>query len=138
MHAPAVFHSLVADIVGRSVSIPAFYAAARHPDAESAGPVIAADGCRASLGDGHAAKLAAPDHQRAVQQAPLLQVFDQGRCRLIRLTGTVAKAVLQVRMCIPNLVLDEDLHEANTALNQASRHQAALAVGRRSIPVEAV
>ena len=54
-------------------------AAAGHPDGEAVRVVVAAQELRAAAGLVHrrAAELAAPDDQRLVEQAALLQVLDQ-------------------------------------------------------------
>src|ERR1700730_4188837 len=138
MHADPVLYSLVAQLISRSVCGPSLYPTPCHPHAESAWSVIPAGDGSASLRDRHTAELAAPNDERAVQQPSLLQVFDQGGCRLICFAGTVTEAIFQVRMCVPYLVLDEKLHEAYATLDQAARHQASSAIRRRSLLVEAV
>ena len=77
---------VVAKIVGLAVGDARFDAAAGQPDREAARVVVAAGVVRRlpALAVDRAAELAAPDHQRIVQQPALFQVFDQGRRGQIR------------------------------------------------------
>ena len=59
----AVDDGLVADLVGLAVADAALDARAGHPGQEAVRVVVAA---AVALRDGHAAELAAPDHQRGV------------------------------------------------------------------------
>ena len=75
-----VLDDVVAEVVGLAVDDAGLDAAAGQPDGEAAAVVIAAVvvvAVRALAVDG-AAELAAPDDQRVVEQAALLQVLDQG------------------------------------------------------------
>ncbi len=54
--------------------MPAFDAAAGHHEAEAFDVVVAA----VALGHGRAAEFAAPDDERVVEHAALLQILDQG------------------------------------------------------------
>ena len=70
-----VLDRVQADLVGRAVGHAALDAAAGHPDREAVGVVVAAV---AALAHRRAAELAAPDHQRRVEQAAPLQVLAAG------------------------------------------------------------
>ena len=70
----AVGDGVVAEVVGRAVGLAALDSAAGEPDGEAVGVVVAAV---LALGAGGPAELAAPDDQRLVEQAALLQVGQQ-------------------------------------------------------------
>src|SRR3954469_22332309 len=69
-----VAHRGRAEFICVSDRCAAFDSATCHPHCESVSIVIAA-GARGVLGRGLAAKLTAPYHQRALEQATLLEVF---------------------------------------------------------------
>ena len=79
-----VFDDVKPEVVGRAVDNARLDAAAGHPHREGLRMVVAAE---AALEDGmafdhrRAAELAAPDHQRFVQQAALFEVLGPGRRR---------------------------------------------------------
>ena len=75
----AVFQVAVAQFVGAAVGEPALDAAAGHPDGEAVDVMIAAD----ALAHRRAAEFAAPDDQRVVEQAALLEVVHQGGAGLV-------------------------------------------------------
>src|SRR6056297_3534668 len=83
MNVNAVFNGLKAKLVGRSMHIPAFNAAAGQPHSKAIMVVIAAAG-GASIGalfskfDGRRpTKFAAPDYKRVIKQAALFQITQQ-------------------------------------------------------------
>ena len=80
-----VADDVVAEIVGLADRLTAFDAAAGHPDREAARMVVAAVvvGGQFPLGVDSAAEFAAPDDQRVLEQAALLQVLNQGGGGLI-------------------------------------------------------
>src|SRR5438445_13733188 len=94
----ALFDGVIAEVVGRSVRDAGLGTAAGHPDGEGVLVVIAAEplGAVALLVHRRAAKLASPDNQRAVQQAALLEILDQGRDRLIGFPATLDQAVAKI------------------------------------------
>ena len=66
-----------------------------------------------------AAELAAPDHQRLVQQPALLQIGQQGGDRLVALPGQPAMVDFEVVVAVPGLALAvPELHEAHAPLDQ--------------------
>ena len=77
---------------------------------------------RQGLRQRRASELAAPDHQRILEQPALLQVLYQRRRRLIRRPAGLLMAAVQVRMIVPTRVRHH--HEPHAALHQPSRHQA--------------
>ena len=68
----------------RGGRVSTLHTAAEHHQAPGPRIVVAARLGAASVDMRRAAKLAHPDHQRAVQQAPILQVADQGRHALVQ------------------------------------------------------
>ena len=66
-----------------------------------------------------ASKFTAPDHQRFVEHATLLQVSHQGGGRLINAPTLPAEISREVAVLIPAAV--EQLHERNTTLGQSPR-----------------
>ena len=79
-----------ADFVGRADADAAFDAAAGHPHREAVGIVVAA-GAGAVFGGGLAAEFAAPDDERFLEQAALLEIVNQARrsaCRSRRRGGS--------------------------------------------------
>ena len=84
-----VFDGGEAEFVGGAVDVAALDAAAGQPHGEAVVVVVAAVEAR-QLGDRRAAELAAPDHQRAVEQAALLEVGEEGGDGLVPLAGQLA------------------------------------------------
>ena len=103
--AGAVLLRRVTELIRRAVDRSAFRAAAGQPDAEAGRPMIAAGalGVHVLLGQRQAPEFAAPNHERGIQQIPLLQVGQQRRDRLVGLAASVPQAFDEVRMRIPNL-----------------------------------
>ena len=127
---------VVAEVVGLADGHARLDAAAGQPHRERARMVVAAQEVRAvaRLVHRRAPELAAPDDQRVVEQAALLQVGEQ---RVDRLVGLLAQArqllddVLAERgaVRVPAAVIE--LHEAHAALDQPPRQQAV--VGERRL-----
>src|SRR5262249_36951526 len=69
-----LINGVEADLVGSTVGDAALDPTPGHPGREAPGVVVAAV---AALAHGRAAEFAAPDHERAVEQAAALQVFQQ-------------------------------------------------------------
>ena len=76
-----------------------------------------------------AAELAAPDDQRVVEHPALLQVRDERRTGLVGVCAVVLEVADEVAVLVPGLV--EDLHEADSALEQPAGQQAG--VGERRL-----
>ena len=71
------------------------------------------------LDGGRAAEFAAPDDERFVEQAALLQIDEQCADRLIALLGQVAVLDFEVVVAVPRLAgAVPQLHEAHAALDQ--------------------
>ena len=73
-----VFDDVVAEFVGFAVDDAGLDAAASHPDREAARVVVAAVvfAGQPALAVDRPAKFAAPDHERFIEQAALMQVVD--------------------------------------------------------------
>ena len=86
-----ILDDVVAEVVRRAVGHSALDAAAGHPDGETARMMIATVivGRQLALAIHGAAELTAPNDQRVVQQAALLQILHQRGRRLIGVAGTV-------------------------------------------------
>src|SRR5947199_6381567 len=103
-----VFNNVIAIIIRLSEGDAFLDATARHPDAEAARVMIApVVGVRQfALAVNGSAELAAPDHQRVVEQAPLLQVQDQPRRSLVHafgLQGNIPGQVVVERTALAEL-----------------------------------
>ena len=89
-----------------------------------------------------AAELAPPDDQRALQQAALLQVFDQSGNRLVRRARMIAVVLDQIAVGIPVGVVvvaaGVNLHEPHAALDQPASQQASPAEILGALVVQAV
>src|SRR5687768_8676858 len=108
-------------LVGASVNGAAFDAATCHPHRETVVVVIASELrlAAAHLDAGRAAEFAAPDHERVVEHAALLEIVQQRGDWLVDLGGKLAMIRLDVGMVIPGLAgAVPELHKAHAALNQ--------------------
>src|SRR5262249_38521172 len=99
-------------------------AAAGHPQGEAAAVVVAAV---VVLGQGplavdRAAELPAPDDQRVLQEAALLQVLDQGGGGAVHVLALAADLLGQVAVLVTAAV--HELDEADAALDHAPGQQA--------------
>ena len=112
-----IIDDVVAEVVGLAVGQTAFDAAACYPEAEAAGMMIAAVVVvsQHALGVDGAAEFSAPDHQRAVEQTPLLEIADQRGGRPIDLARDLLQGLSEVRVVIPVGVIE--LYKAHTALH---------------------
>ena len=115
------FRWVVGEVVGLAEGEAALHAAAGHPDGEDVGVMVSAERflvVDVALAERSAAELAAPDDQRVVEQAALLQVFDQRGARLVGVAALDFKLRVEIAMMIPAGV--EALHEADAALDSAA------------------
>ena len=74
------------------------------------------------LGIRRAAKLAAPEDQRVLQQPAFGQVMQQPRDRLVGRSGMLAVIFLQITMLVPAAVTD--FHEAHPGFQQSPGDEA--------------
>jgi len=79
----------------------------------------------ATLDHRRATELPAPDHQRVVQQAALLEVFDERRRSLIGVATILFEVGHEAAVLVPRLV--ENLDEAHAFFDEPAREQHALA-----------
>src|SRR5262249_42320892 len=107
------------EIVRGSVGEAALDAAAGEQERKALDVMIAA---AAPLRHRRAAELAAPDHQRLVEHAALLEVGDQRRRRAVDLLSLEDEIVLHVRVVIPVAMIKLD--EAYASLGETPRQQA--------------
>src|SRR5262249_31963072 len=108
-------------------------APAGHPHSETERVVIASV---AALAHRRPAKLAAPDHQRAVEQATPLQVLEQSGDRPIALAAVLGMVPLPIGVRVPFAAgAHVDLHAADAALHEPSGQQtvAAVVLGLRTV-----
>src|SRR5260221_2615241 len=111
-----ILDDVKAELVRRAVSQPALHAAAGQPHRVSARMMIAAErtaerGIR--LDHRRAAEFAAPNHERVVEQAALLQVHHQRRARLVGRAAVFLRVAGHVGLRVPAFVVDID--EAHAA-----------------------
>src|SRR5262249_48366631 len=129
-----------ADFVSCADGLAASDAAAGQPEGERQVVVIAA-----ALAIDHrcAAKFAGPDDQSSLQQAALLEVFQQTGNGLVALVGVAFLILLQLVVGLPAVfhrVVDAvvDLHDTDAALDETSSEQAHAAKLRGLLAVETV
>lgn len=124
----------VSEFVGRPVPLTSFDAAPGEEHGVS--DIVVVTSVRA-LRDGRSSEFAAPDQQRVIQHAALLQVQDQGGDRLVDLHGVLAMVVSDVPVGIP-FVAVRHLQEPNARFGKPPSHQALRAEVPGSIVVESV
>ncbi len=83
-----------------------------------------------ALGHRRAAEFAAPDDERVVEHAALLEVADQGRGRLVGRLSHSSRVCLLMRVVVVPIAVIE-LNEPHAALGQAAGEQAV--VGERAV-----
>src|SRR5260370_17650959 len=76
----------------------------------------------AAFDHGRSAKFAAPDHERIVEHAALLEVFDQRGTRLVGVFTVLLEIMLQIAVLVPRFV--EKLHKAHAAFQEPPGEQA--------------
>src|SRR4051794_41903206 len=114
-----VLDGLVPVVVGPAVGQAAPHPAAGHPEAVPLGVVVPPV---AALGVGGAAELAAPDHQRVLQQVAGLQVRQQPGDRSVDGGGVAAVRLLQLPVLVPAAVTQLD--EPHAGLDEPPGQQA--------------
>src|SRR6185503_13346795 len=114
---------VVAVVVGLAERNSGLDSAAREPDREASrmmiAPVIV--GGQLALAVDRPAELAAPHHQRVLQQPALLQILNQRGARLIGVAALPGYLLGQIVVLVPSTV--EELDETHAALGQAPRQQ---------------
>src|SRR5262249_38755368 len=114
-----VLNDVVTIIVGGAVADAGLEAAARNPHREATAMVVAPviRRCQLALAVDRAAKFPAPNDERVVEQAALLEVLDERRGRLIHVETLAANLARQVAVLVPATV--HELDEADAALDHA-------------------
>ena len=128
-HAHRVAGDAISEFVGGSVNAAALHAAAGHPHGERVWMMIAAQKRLVSiaiLGHRRAAKLAAPNHERLIEQAATTQIADERGNRTIHFAAFFRQLREEIvgrigAMAVPAPVVE--LHKAHAALDQAPRKQ---------------
>ena len=125
-----VSDDVVGEIVGLTVDRATLGTAAGHPHREAARVMVAAVVVfgEPALRVDRAAELAAPDDQRVVQHASLLEIFQQGVTRLIDVLALTGHTTGDIGVVVPVVVVD--LNEAHAAFGQSTGHQRG--VGKRA------
>src|SRR6185503_3922992 len=106
-----------------------FNSATGHPDGETMRMMVAPqeDGAATRFVHRRAAKFAAPDHERFIQQAPLLEVLDQRRASAVHVAAFLRELSEQIvagtgAMNVPTPIVKLDV--ADAAFDKPARQQA--------------
>src|ERR1051325_4963128 len=86
-----------------------------------------------AVAHGFAAKLAAPDDQRAVEEIPFLEVFDGRGKGLIDFFRALRQPVFDVLMMVP--AAGPDLNKPHTALDQTAGDEELIALSSAPVKV---
>src|SRR6185503_17196630 len=131
---------LVSELVGFAVGHAALEAATGDPGAEALSVMVAASllGFAMILSDRQSANLAAPMNNRRVQEAARLEVHHKRGGRLIGLAAARGQVALDALVGVPDLPVDEQLHETHTAFDEAASDETARAVFAGGGIIEAV
>lgn len=115
---------------------PAAHAAARHPHRETTRVMVAP---AALLAHRRAAKFAAPDHQRRIEQSPRFQIRHQARDGLGHRAAEFGVLGLQLRVAIPTTAgAAVELHETHAVFHEPPREQTVAAKDRRAALVDTI
>src|SRR5665213_4181381 len=103
-----ILHDVVAEVVGLAIDHARLDAAAGHPDREAARVMIAAIilARQRALTVDRAAEFAAPDDERLIEQAALLQVGEQAITRSIDIAALDRQVGGEVAMLVPAAMED--------------------------------
>ena len=137
-HVDFVFEDVEAHFIGRAHRDAALDAAAGHPHREGLRMMIAAHAAserHTGLDHWRATEFTAPDDERAVEQAALLEVLHKRGAGLVGVLAVVAHVALDVAVRVPAFVVNVD--EPHAALDHASREQAS-AGKRRHLWIAAI
>ena len=130
-----------AQFIGLAHAHASLDATASHPHREAVGVVIPAR-TLSIFGRGLPAKLAPPNHQRAVQQTRSLQVGEQGRHRLIGVARVEVMIFFQIAVRIPVVVVvgaaRVELDKPYPSFHQSPRQEATPTEIRRPRIVQTV
>lgn len=136
-NADAIFHGLVSELIRRAMNVTGLETTTCQDRREPVRIVITP---RSSLRDRHAAKLADPQHDRALQQPAPGEVRDQGRRGAIDLSTRIRQIRLDFAVMVPGIVRRrrQDLHKAHASLDQSAGHQALPTVRCRLCIIQAI
>src|SRR5437870_4304952 len=98
---------LVAKLVTRTVDVAGLETATGQKQGKGVAVVVAAG---AALRDRQASELAGPQHYGPVQEAALLQVFDERRSWLVDLGTDPGQSLSDVAVMVPAATADRDHH----------------------------
>src|SRR4051794_11622208 len=120
---------VVAEIVRGAVSDSRLHAAASKPHRKAPRMVIAAIAVRSqvALTIHRATELTAPDDERLIQQAALLQVLNESGGGLVGFFRALAELIGQAVVRVPAAM--KKLHETHAAFAQAASNQHIVGVG---------
>ena len=125
VHMHLVPRDMKAQLVGLTVADAPLHATAGEPHREGVGVVVAAHRTAehgAGLHHRRAAKLTAPDDERAVEHAATLEISHERGARPIGRRAVVLHVARDVGMTVPALVIDR--HEPHAPLHQPPGDQA--------------
>ena len=124
MNVNGLFGHVIRVVVGGTVSQTRPHAATCHPHSETSRVVIAAIIIlrQASLAVDCPPKLSAPDDERVIQQAALLQILDERRGGLIGFEASLRQSYGQLAVMIPVAMIE--LYESDSALGKSPRKEA--------------
>src|SRR5262245_27290969 len=127
-HVVAVFDSMEAKLVRRTMRYSALEAATRHNYGKSEWMVVAA--LTITFDARSASKLAAQNDHRVFQEPPLFQIPQQAGDRQIDFRAQPRVVLLQLTVRVPAVTVIaipmKDLHEPHAPLDQPSRRQEVL------------
>src|SRR5687767_15284967 len=106
MHVDRVRGDVEAELVSLAVAVPGLDAAAGQPEAEAAVVMVAA--VIAALDHRRAAEFASPDDDGVLQEAPLLEIHNEGGAGLVGVEGVLLHAGRQVAVLVPRFVKELD------------------------------
>ena len=131
------FDGCHAEFVGGADGVASIAAATGEPDGHGVGVVVATIGSAAAHAVvGCASEFAAPDDERAVQEAALFEVGDERGDGLVHAAHEVAVGTLDVVVAVPGAVVE--LHEAHAFLDELAGEQAFAAKGIGGVVADAV
>ncbi len=131
------FDRFHAEFVGLTNGVTRVAAATGEPDGHGVGVVVATVGGAAAYAVvGSAAKLAAPDDERTLQQAALFEVGDERSDGLVHAAHEIAMGALDIVVAIPRAIVE--LHEAHAFLDELAGKEAFAAKGVRRVVADAV
>src|SRR3954452_663906 len=134
-----ILNRLVAELVRLGEGHSAAEAAAGQPDAKTLAVVIAAGlTVEVPFRTRQTPDLSAPVYDCRIEQAASFEIGDQGRARLIGRLAHGRQAGEQVRVMVPRLKVQKDLHKAYSALHQPAGNQTTCAVFAGLWLIEAV